>query len=58
VPGWDAINAALEPHYGDQEPLHWGTIVRWPMGGPDPLDGLSAYRAPGPHPIGTMSRTG
>lgn len=50
VPGWDAINAALEPHYGDQEPLHWGTVVRWRVGGPDPLDGLSAYRAPGPPP--------
>jgi hypothetical protein len=50
VPGWDAINAALEPIYGDVEPLHWGTVVRWRMGGPDPLDGTSAYRADGPPP--------
>jgi hypothetical protein len=50
VPGWDAINAALEPLYGDEEPLHWGTIVRWRMGGPDPLDGVSAHRAEGPPP--------
>jgi len=48
VPGWDAINAALEPIYGDTEPLHWGTVVRWRLGGPDPLDGTSAYRADGP----------
>ena len=50
VPGWDAINAALAPIYGDVEPLHWGTIIRWRMGGPDPLDGTSAYRADGPPP--------
>jgi suppressor of fused protein SUFU len=50
VPGWDAINAALEPIYGDVEPLHWGTVVRWRLGGPDPLDGTSAYRADGPPP--------
>jgi suppressor of fused len=50
VPGWDAISAALEPLYGDEEPLHWGTIMRWRMGGPDPLDGVSAYRAGGPPP--------
>lgn len=48
VPGWDAIDAALRPIYGDVEPLHWGTVVRWSMGGPDPLDGISAYRAAGP----------
>jgi suppressor of fused len=50
VPGWDAINAALEPIYGGVEPLHWGTVVRWRKGGPDPLDGTSAYRADGPPP--------
>lgn len=50
VPGWDAISAALEPLYGDEEPVHWGTIVRWRTGGPDPLDGISAYRAEGPPP--------
>ncbi len=50
VPGWDAINDALRPVYGDVEPLHWGTLVRWRLGGPDPLDGTSAYRADGPPP--------
>ncbi len=43
--GWDAINAQLKPLYGDQEPQHWGTIIRWRLGGPDPLDGVSAYDA-------------
>jgi hypothetical protein len=50
VPGWDAINAALEPTYGEVEPLHWGTVKRWRNGGPDPLDGISAYRVDGPPP--------
>ena len=48
VPGWDAIDAALAQVYGDVEPRHWGTIVRWSQGGPDPLDGISAYPAAGP----------
>ena len=25
--GWDAIDAALVPVYGDQEPKHYGTII-------------------------------
>lgn len=47
-PGWDAITGAFEGLYGDQEPLHFGTVVKWMLGGPDPLDGLSAYRAEDP----------
>jgi suppressor of fused len=49
--GWDAIDAALLPIYGDAEPLHWGTVIKYRLGGPDPLDGVSAYRrdAPVPH---------
>lgn len=42
-PGWDAINVRLRDVYGDQEPMHWGTIVSRMLGGPDPLDGISAY---------------
>lgn len=51
APGWDAINAALKPIYGDQEPKHFGTIIKWMLGGPDPLDGISAYKRlePVPH---------
>ncbi|GIH06540.1 hypothetical protein Rhe02_46070 [Rhizocola hellebori] len=42
-PGWDAINAALEPLYPGVDPLHWGTLIKWRLGGPDPLDGVSVY---------------
>jgi hypothetical protein len=48
APGWDAIDAPLAPLYGEQEPQHWGTIIKWMLGGPDPLDGISAYRNDGP----------
>src|SRR5262245_16129374 len=44
APGWDAIEAAFRPIYGDQEPKHYGTIIRASLGGPDPLDGISAYK--------------
>ena len=43
APGWDAIDAALIRHYADQEPLHWGTTIKHMLGGPDPIDGISAY---------------
>jgi hypothetical protein len=51
APGWDAINEALRPLYGAQKPLHWGTLINYRLGGPDPLDGISAYarEAPTPH---------
>ncbi|HUQ00870.1 MAG TPA: suppressor of fused domain protein [Kofleriaceae bacterium] len=48
APGWDAIDAAVAELYGDQEPAHVGTGIPWMFGGPDPLDGLSAYRAEDP----------
>jgi len=44
-PGWDAITRAAEQHYGDQEPRHWGTLIKWALGGPDPLDGVSCWEA-------------
>ncbi len=47
-PGWDAINAALEPIYKGREPLHYGTIISYQLGGPDPLNGISAYRRENP----------
>jgi suppressor of fused len=46
TPGWDAIDAALDRLYPGVEPRHLGTMVRWRMGGPDPLDGISIYRRP------------
>lgn len=50
-PGWDAISAALDRLYPGQEPKHYGTLVKWMLGGPDPLDGVSAWKrmAPVPH---------
>ena len=51
APGWDAIDAALKPVYGEREPLHYGTIIKRWMGGNDPLDGISIYKnlEPTPH---------
>lgn len=45
APGWDAIDEALEPIYGTQVPKHWGTVVPYAFGGPDPIHGISAYRS-------------
>jgi suppressor of fused-like protein len=42
-PGWDAIEAALDQIYPGVEPKHFGTVVKWRFGGPDPLDGISFY---------------
>ena len=46
--GWTAIDAHLDRRYGGVEPVHWGTIQTWRLGGPDPLDGVSAYDNAGP----------
>lgn len=50
VHGWKAIDSRVEPLYPGQEPRHWGTLIRYCLGGPDPLDGISAYRAEDPVP--------
>jgi suppressor of fused-like protein len=51
APGWDAIDAALGGLYGDREPdRHYGTIVKFALGGDDPLDGLSAWKVGGDDP--------
>lgn len=50
APGWDAIVSALERTYGTAVPMHFGTVVKWSLGGPDPLDGLSAYARTEPTP--------
>lgn len=48
APGWDSIDAKLNELYPGVEPFHYGTIVKWSVGGPDPLDGVSIFRNPGP----------
>ncbi|WP_438498073.1 suppressor of fused domain protein [Paenibacillus sp. IHBB 3054] len=46
--GWDAIDASLQNIYGDQEPKHYGTIIPYMLGGPDPLNGISVYEVKKP----------
>lgn len=42
--GWDAITAAFDRMYpGQDNPIHFGTLIPWRLGGPDPLQGVSAY---------------
>ena len=43
VAGWDAIDTALSRLYPGVEPKHYGTLLKWILGGPDPLDGISVY---------------
>ncbi len=44
--GWDAITAEFERIYTNQtNPKHYGTLVKWALGGNDPLDGISIYDA-------------
>jgi hypothetical protein len=42
APGWDAIDAALEPVVGDRKPDHWGSDSALPD--QDGIWGVSAYR--------------
>ena len=50
-PGWDAITAACRRAYPDQpDPLHYGTLIKYVLGGPDPIDGFDVYRAVDPVP--------
>ncbi len=42
--GWDTITAELERVYpGQTNPKHYGTLIKWRLGGKDPLDGISIY---------------
>lgn len=42
--GWKAIEEAFQKVYpGQDDPKHYGTLVPWMFGGPDPLDGISIY---------------
>ncbi len=49
-PGWDAISTRLDQLYPGQEPKHFGTVIKYMLGGPDPLDGISAWRRNDPVP--------
>ena len=44
APGWDAISEAFDALYpGQENPRHYGTLIKWRLGGNDPLDGISIY---------------
>lgn len=50
-PGWDAIDTRLAEIYGPGEPdFHFGTLIKFALGGPDPIDGVSVYRRADPVP--------
>ena len=50
-PGWDAIDRALAPIYGDAEPhAHYGTVLPYMLGGNDPIHGISVYLRTDPIP--------
>lgn len=48
--GWDAIDRAVTELYGEQQPKHYGMALPFILGGQDPLDGISAYKAEEPVP--------
>lgn len=48
--GWDAIEEAVTKLYGEQKPKHYINSIPYILGGQDPLDGLSAYKAESPSP--------
>lgn len=51
APGWLAIDEKLDGLYPNKEPdLHMGTIHRYSLGGPDPIDGVSIYKRHDPSP--------
>lgn len=42
--GWKAIEEAFQKIYpGQENPEHYGVLIPWSLGGPDPLDGISIY---------------
>lgn len=43
-PGWEAIDKRLADFYRDQEPKHYGTVMKFMLGGPDPIDGVSVFQ--------------
>ncbi|MCP3774046.1 suppressor of fused domain protein [Paenibacillus sp. MZ04-78.2] len=48
--GWDAIDEEMSRLYGDQEPMHYGSMLPFMLGGEDPLDGISVYEVDEPTP--------
>ena len=45
-PGWDAITNECKRVYKNQDnPIHYGTLISWDLGGDDPLEGISVYES-------------
>lgn len=43
--GWDDIDKKLSTIYPNQKPMHYRPIIKYSLGGKDPLDGISIYDA-------------
>lgn len=43
--GWFSIDNSLAKLYPNQEPKHYGTLIKYMLGGEDPLDGVSIYKS-------------
>jgi hypothetical protein len=44
TPGWDAIDEEAKRIYpGQNNPKHYAAMIKWRLGGPDPLDGISIF---------------
>lgn len=42
--GWEAVTSECERIYPDQkDPKHYAALIKWRLGGNDPLDGISIY---------------
>jgi len=51
APGWDAIDGKLAEIYPGREPdFHFGTLIKYRLGGPDPIDGAGIYKRTDPTP--------
>lgn len=46
APGWEAIDKVFDKLYPNQDPAHFGTLLRSTLGGDEYLDGYSIYRSP------------
>lgn len=45
--GWDSIVSTFQSLYPTQtNPLHYGVLISWQLGGNDPLQGISVYETP------------
>lgn len=43
TPGWTAIDNELSKFYEENSERHYGTILKYVLGGKDPIDGFSIY---------------